>query len=129
MMNTKQALLTVILCAVSFVLGMGIGSSDNDAVIETIEPTAVTNEAVLEAVSRLIVVPNEEPVFSVVTDPATLQGEQAFYRNTQAGDVLLIFPLSAQAMIYRPTEDRLVNVGPLILEPLENEESATSTEQ
>ncbi len=76
-----------------------------------------SDEAVLQAVSELMILPDEpEPIIALVADAARLQAEQAFYRGAENGDMLLVFPQSRQAVIYRPSSNKIVNVGPLIVD-------------
>jgi hypothetical protein len=73
--------------------------------------------AVLQAVSELMILPSEpDPIIALVADAARLQAEQAFYRGAENGDVLLVFPQSRQAIIYRPSSNKIVNAGPLIVD-------------
>lgn len=81
------------------------------------ELDTTNDQAVLQAVSRLMVLPAEsDPIIALVADAARLQTEQAFYRGAENGDILLVFPQSRQAIIYRPSSNQIVNVGPLIVD-------------
>ncbi len=72
---------------------------------------------VLRAVSELMILPEEQdPIIATVADAERLQKEQAFYQYAENGDVLLVFPKSRQAVIYRPNVHKIVNVGPLIID-------------
>jgi hypothetical protein len=64
------------------------------------------------AVSRLIVLPDELPIIATVADPSKLAG-QPFFQNAQKGDKVLIFNNARKAVLYNPTEDRIVDVAPL----------------
>lgn len=69
---------------------------------------------VVSAVSKHILVPQDDtPVLARVTDAAKLAGEQPFFAHTANGDELLLFPKSAQAILYSPSRDLIVNVGPI----------------
>ena len=70
---------------------------------------------VVDQVSKLMVLPKNEPVTLIrVTDPSKLQN-QAFFRNAQAGDKLLLYPASQQAVLYSPALNKIVQVAVLNL--------------
>lgn len=76
----------------------------------------LTTEQLLAKVGRLIVLPNgETPTIASVVDADKLKAEQAFYRDVQNGDFVLIYPQAQKAFIYRPSTDVLVNVGPVYM--------------
>jgi hypothetical protein len=65
-------------------------------------------------VRRLLTVPeNEQPLVAEVVDEQPLRAQQAFYANVKNGDYLLIYSSLGKAVIYRPSENKLVNVGPV----------------
>jgi len=66
-------------------------------------------------VGQYIILPKgEDPVVALINDRELLAKEQKFYQDAQNGDVLLIYPKAAKAIIYSPKRNILVNVGPLI---------------
>lgn len=67
---------------------------------------------VLKAVSRLMVLPDEEPTVATVADPEKLAGQE-FFKAAKAGDRVLIYPGARKAILYSPTDDRIVEVAPL----------------
>lgn len=74
-------------------------------------------EDILVKVGRLIVLPEGEiPELATVQDAAALAAEQAFFEGTVNGDKLLIY--SQKALIYSPSRDILVNVGPIYVSDL-----------
>lgn len=70
------------------------------------------NQAVLDAVRRLIVLPDEQPTIATVTDPDKLKN-QAFFANAKVGDRVLIFTQAKKAILYDPQADRIIDVAPL----------------
>jgi hypothetical protein len=50
---------------------------------------------------------------ALVTNADVLIAEQRFYQGVHNGDVLIIYPQARKAILYSPTEHRLVNVGPV----------------
>jgi hypothetical protein len=66
----------------------------------------------LAKVSRLMVLPDEQPTIATVDDPSKLQG-QAFFLHAIKGDKVLIFNTARQAILYSPSEDKIVDVAPI----------------
>lgn len=73
-------------------------------------------ENVLAALGKLAILPEEEPVVATITDASVLATESAFYKNAENGDKLVVFPTAQQAFIYSPSRNKIVNVGPLLIE-------------
>lgn len=66
---------------------------------------------ILKKVGRHIVLPEGEPLIATVQDAASLKQVQPFFGLSEDGDQLLVYP--NKAFIYRPDEDKLINVGPV----------------
>ncbi len=65
-------------------------------------------------VSKLMILPSSEtPVMAKVTDAAMLAKQQGFFAKAQNGDELLIYTKARQAILYRPSQNVIVNVGPI----------------
>lgn len=70
-----------------------------------------SNDAVAQKVSKLIEVPTDErPTIISVSDKGKLTS-QLFFLNAENGDKVLIFPKSGKAILYRPSENKIVEVG------------------
>lgn len=68
----------------------------------------------IAAVSKHMVLPEgDEPVLATVTDAETLATQQAFFAGVANGDQLLLFPRNVKAILYSPSRDKIVNVGPI----------------
>ncbi|OGH73993.1 MAG: hypothetical protein A3C90_02150 [Candidatus Magasanikbacteria bacterium RIFCSPHIGHO2_02_FULL_51_14] len=80
--------------------------------------TENTPEAVHELlgqVRRHMLLPNDvDPIVARINDAAGLAAAQAFYKDAQSGDVILVYP--EKAIIYSPSRDIIVNTGPVIFE-------------
>ncbi|MGD9128885.1 MAG: hypothetical protein PVJ09_00100 [Candidatus Woesebacteria bacterium] len=89
--------------------------------------------ALLEKVKKHIVLPDDEqPIVATITDIETLAAEQAFYQGAENGDKVLIFVKAKKALIYSPSRDILVNVGPAYMNAQQSmpvPEQATQTEE
>lgn len=79
-----------------------------------------SDEVVIENVGKHIVLPDEKPNITTVEQAGEL-AKQAFFAEVKDGDKILIFPQSARIIIFRPSENILVNVGPIV------DDSATKT--
>lgn len=65
-------------------------------------------------VSKIMDLPTgESPTIFEITDPETLSAQQPFFNGSVKGDKLLIYPASAKAIIYSPSREKIINVGPL----------------
>ena len=66
----------------------------------------------LARVKKLMLVPDEEPAIAIVKDLIPLR-DQLFFKNAQVGDFVLMFTKAAKAILYRPSEDRVIEVAPI----------------
>lgn len=68
-----------------------------------------------DKVAKLIEVPTDEtPTLATVTDADKLK-DQPFFQGAQNDDVILLFPQAKRAIIYRESENKLINVGPIAI--------------
>lgn len=74
----------------------------------------------LEAIGKLIILPEgeETPFVFTIQNAEELAAQEPFYNKAKDGDRLIVF--SDRAIIYNPTEDILVNVGPVIFQDTED---------
>lgn len=71
------------------------------------------SKATIEAVGKLIVLPEgEQPTIATVTDPSKLQ-DQKFFVNAKNGDKVLIYTTAKKAILYSPSTNKIVEVAPL----------------
>ncbi len=72
------------------------------------------SERVISSLSLVLYTESEDqPTVARIEDPAVLQrANEDFYRNAQAGDYLVLYP--NRAIIYRESENRVINVAPII---------------
>lgn len=121
----KKSNKVVVIVALLFAV-VGIGGSiyfylenqsiknDPNTLIE-MSKKATSQEAkeLKDKVSKLMQLPSdEEPVVATVSDKDKLK-DQPFFKNAANGDKILIFTVAKKAIIYRESEDRLINVGPI----------------
>jgi hypothetical protein len=72
-------------------------------------------QRIVEKVNRLIVLPeDEQPVVATITDAESLSTQQDFFLGASNGDKVVIY--QSKAIIYSPSKDIIVNVGPVNIE-------------
>lgn len=77
------------------------------------EPTSEEAKQLKEKVGKLMELPvGEEPTIATVTDADKLRS-QAFFTHAQNGDRVLIFPNTKKAVLYRPSINKIIEVGPV----------------
>ncbi len=81
-------------------------------------------KSLVNKVEQLILVPDETPVIATIIKADELIAEQKFYAGSKNGDYLLVFPTAQKAIIYRESANKIINVGPIIID-----QNATSTAQ
>lgn len=69
---------------------------------------------ILKSVSTHIDIPDDVPLMALIDNADDLKKNQKFYTDAKDGDILLIF--ASEAIIYRPINDVIVNVGPVIFD-------------
>lgn len=70
-------------------------------------------QTVLEAVGKLIVLPEgEQPTLATVTDPEKLK-DQPFFASAKTGYKVLIYTNAKKAILYNPEENKIVEVAPI----------------
>lgn len=72
---------------------------------------------VVGQVSKLMSLPaNEQPTLATVHDKDKLK-DQPFFSDAQNGDKLLVYTNAKKAIIFRIKEDKIINVGPIAIDP------------
>lgn len=74
------------------------------------DPEEMTEDQILEAVGRVVVLPDEAPTFARVTSTAALSGREIF-ENAKTGDIVLVFPNSQKVVIFRPDTGQIVEMA------------------
>lgn len=67
---------------------------------------------VADVSDHMLLPEDETPTLATVTDMHALEG-QAFFKNAAEGDKVLMYMRSQKAIIYRPSIDRIIEVGPI----------------
>ena len=105
------------------------GGDDTDpALADQAQNEEEINE-ILAELSELLLLPSEEvPLVATVVDAESLRSEQPFYSNAEADDRLLIFAESQQAILYRPSDKKIINMGPVYFDQ-DAEEAPEGTDE
>jgi len=105
----RRALVTVLAVGLIVTIGyiaFGMQTPEQKAAKELAAATA--------AVGKLMILPDgDQPILATVTDAKTLIAQQAFFAGSINGDQLLLFPKSMKAVIWSPSRQLIVNVGPI----------------
>lgn len=74
-----------------------------------------TTQRIVAKVDELYALPtDEEPTIAEVSDKEKIK-EQPFFKNAENGDYILIYPEAKTAILYRESENKLINVGPIAI--------------
>ncbi len=88
---------------------------------------AAQAKILLEQLSKLMILPQgEQPIIATINDASALIKEQPFYTGAINGDVVFIFQNAAKAIVFSPSRNLIVNVGP-ILPPAQSQTSSPAT--
>lgn len=94
-------------------------------------PTAAAQaqvQSLIARVGQLILLPtNEVPTVATVSDKTKLAG-QTFFAHTENGDQVLIYQTARKAYLYRPSANKIIEVGPVNVEPTKSAAAAPETE-
>jgi len=94
------------------------------------DPGIVTreeNSRLVEKVSQLYELPDEEPAIATVIDKEQL-GDQPFFANAENEDKILIFTQAKLAIIYREPQNKIIAVGPISINKEDSKkEKSTNT--
>jgi FtsZ-interacting cell division protein ZipA len=118
-LKASQRLVTIAVgvVAIAALIGVGVLYRSNQQLKsdpKTLQKAQAKESSDLKAkVAKLIEVPKDEnPTIATVESKDKLK-EQPFFKDAQNGDKLLIFPQAKKAVLYRVSENRLINVGPI----------------
>lgn len=72
-------------------------------------------KSVVNKVANLMLLPSDEtPQVAAISDAESLAKTQAFFANAKNDDQILIYLKEQKAIIYRPSENKIINVGPIV---------------
>lgn len=129
----KSAISTVLALVVGVVIGVGglwaynqYMPKSNAAPVSQVDQAKIKD--LISKVGKLVMLPtNEEPVIATINDASALTKEQVFYKGSINGDVVLVYQKAAKAIVYSPSRDIIVNVGPVVLQDQQPAAKAPAT--
>ena len=69
---------------------------------------------ILRKVGDLMQLPGDEtPTMATINDAASAKENQPFLVNAENGDIVIVYPNAAKALLYRPSNNKIINVGPV----------------
>ena len=110
------AFVFLIVGAIGIAVGSGIyftskGIAASGAIAQATNQQNV--DQLVASVGKLMLLPqSEEPTVATVSDLEALKG-QAFFENAAIGDKVLMYPKAGEAVLYDPSADKVIQVGPL----------------
>ncbi len=70
---------------------------------------------IVDKVGKLLTLPkDEQPTLATILDKEKLK-DQPFFNDATNGDKILIYTQAKKAIVYRESENRIINVGPILL--------------
>ncbi|MFA6254376.1 MAG: hypothetical protein WC640_03995 [Candidatus Paceibacterota bacterium] len=83
-------------------------------------------KALLVKLQKHIILPTDEvPQIGQIDDPVQAAKAQPFVAGAQKGDLLIVYVKARKAIVYSPSRDIIVNVGPVSVSP--DQTAATTT--
>jgi hypothetical protein len=76
---------------------------------------AVLTKKITAKLGALQKLPDETPSVATVEDKEKLK-EQAFFKDANNGDRLVVFQAAKQAFLYRESENKIINSGPIAIQ-------------
>jgi len=81
---------------------------DNPEIAAQTEVRILTDQ-----ISKIMVLPtDEEPTVATVLEKEKIQ-DQPFFTNAENGDKVIIYTKAMKAILYRPTENKIIEVAPI----------------
>lgn len=101
---------------------------ENQKLSDPQEAARQETERIKRQVAMLIDVPkDEDPTIASVVDTSKLS-DQAFFKNAQNGDKVLMYAQAKKAILYRPSTNKIIEVAPINIGTDQNSNKPKSTE-
>ncbi len=84
-------------------------------------------QEIVDKVGEIMILPtNEFPQMATINNAAELSKSQAFFASVENGDKVLVYLQDQKAIIYRPSTDKIVNVGPVVADNNQAQQPASA---
>jgi hypothetical protein len=83
-------------------------------------------EKLIKEVGALIYLPREDPIIATVTDKKKLES-QPFFAKAENGDRILLYQKNREAILYRPSINKIIEVNQINLEASSSASAVTPT--
>ncbi len=107
-----------IIASISLVVSIGLNIVQYRQIELFENPALLAQERLkqyVKEISKVIVLPPDEvPTLATVSDPAELVG-QPFFARAAVGDIVLVYEKSKRAILWRPSEKKLIEVSSAIV--------------
>lgn len=93
-----------------------------DLAKRTLNSSSINYNSQIETqLSKLIVLPSDKPTILTIKNATSLK-VLPFFSGSKTGDVVLIYPKEVEAIIYRSSENKIINVStnPTEIQSLDN---------
>lgn len=97
---------------------LGLSQIDSD--------TEAENSLLIEEVKKLMIIPDEVPTIVTVSEKERVQS-QKFFEKAENGDKVLVFTNAKKAILYRPSVNKIVEVGSVNISQETQEETPVAT--
>jgi hypothetical protein len=81
---------------------------------QTAEQARADAAKLKDKVGKIIQLPDEDATVATVQDVSKLS-EQEFFKDAKDGDKVLIFTAAKRAVIYRESDNKVINSGPIVI--------------
>ncbi len=98
----------------------------NQKILKALPKNVDETRELLDKVGKLIELPKEEATVASVSDKEKLK-DQPFFQNAKNGDKVLIFTKAKKAILYRPSINKIIEVGKINLETSSSASTITPT--
>lgn len=83
---------------------------------------------IVSKVSKLYALPNDEdPTVAEVSDKSKVK-DQPFFKNVENGDYVLVYPKGRIAILYRESQNKIINVGPVAIDSAQGQTTPAPTQ-
>lgn len=116
--NTKYIVLLAIAGISILILGLGFYAYSQQKKSQMLQNKlfhSLEDETayLVETVGRLIKLPEgETPTIATVMNKTQLQSQE-FFKNAENGDKILVYKNAKKALLYRPSQNQIIEVGPV----------------